>query len=149
LQSGNWWVGISNGSNGFTTNLWTNWNPNVTWVDVHVGDFNGDGKDDMMLAKWQRSEHACNDLLTDQAEAAGLQWPRSAYGLVVWDQKIRKEKKFFRRRALREGSQETRYPQQGGESGFNPRHDLLLRNADRLRGDPGDDLFQHAVLDRV
>jgi hypothetical protein len=48
LQSGNWWVGISNGSNGFSTSLWASWSPNVTWVDVHVGDFNGDGKDDIV-----------------------------------------------------------------------------------------------------
>src|SRR6266851_9883875 len=48
LNSGNWWVGISNGSNGFNTTLWANWNPNVTWVDVHVGDFNGDRKADIV-----------------------------------------------------------------------------------------------------
>jgi hypothetical protein len=46
LQSGNWWVGLSNGS-GFTTSLWGQWYPGVTWVDVKVGDFNGNGKDDI------------------------------------------------------------------------------------------------------
>jgi hypothetical protein len=47
LQTGDWWVGISNGSS-FTTTIWTNWNPNVTWVDVKVGDFTGDGKADII-----------------------------------------------------------------------------------------------------
>jgi autotransporter-associated beta strand protein len=47
LQTGNWWTSISNGSNGFTTSFWANWNPNVTWVDVKVGDFSGDGKADI------------------------------------------------------------------------------------------------------
>ena len=46
--SGTWWVGLSNGANSFTTTMWASWNPNVTWVDVHVGDFNGDGKDDII-----------------------------------------------------------------------------------------------------
>jgi autotransporter-associated beta strand protein len=48
LQTGQWWVSESNGVGGFTTSLWTTWNPNVTWVDVQVGDFNGDGKDDIV-----------------------------------------------------------------------------------------------------
>jgi FG-GAP repeat len=47
LQSGQWWVGLSNGSTAFNTTLWANWNPSVTWVDVQVGDFNGDGKADI------------------------------------------------------------------------------------------------------
>lgn len=47
-QTGQWFVGLSNGSNGFSTSLWATWNPNVTWVDVHVGDFNGDGKSDIV-----------------------------------------------------------------------------------------------------
>ena len=46
LQSGQWWVGLSN-SSGFSTTLWATWNPGVTWVDVQVGDFNGDGKADI------------------------------------------------------------------------------------------------------
>jgi hypothetical protein len=46
--SGQWWVALSNGSNGFTNALWAAWNPNVTWVDVNTGDFNGDGKTDII-----------------------------------------------------------------------------------------------------
>jgi len=48
LQSGQWWVGVSNGSTAFATTLWTTWNPNVTWADVKVGDFNGDGMTDLV-----------------------------------------------------------------------------------------------------
>jgi hypothetical protein len=47
LQSGQWWTGISDGSTSFATSLWATWNPNLTWVDVQVGDFNGDGKADL------------------------------------------------------------------------------------------------------
>jgi hypothetical protein len=46
LQTGQWWVGLSNGS-GFATTLWSTWSTGVTWVDVQVGDFNGDGKADI------------------------------------------------------------------------------------------------------
>jgi uncharacterized protein (TIGR03118 family) len=48
LQTGQWWVGISNGSSGFTTTLWGAWNPAVTWADVKVGDFDGDGTADII-----------------------------------------------------------------------------------------------------
>jgi autotransporter-associated beta strand protein len=48
LQTGQWWVGISDGSTGFTTTLWAGWNPNITWVDVHVGDFTGNGRMDLI-----------------------------------------------------------------------------------------------------
>jgi hypothetical protein len=46
-QSGQWWVAFSNGSSAFTDALWTTWSAAVTWVDVQVGDFNGDGKSDI------------------------------------------------------------------------------------------------------
>src|SRR5437660_5984706 len=32
---------------GFSTGLWAVWSTGVTWVDVQVGDFNGDGKADI------------------------------------------------------------------------------------------------------
>jgi hypothetical protein len=47
LQSGDWWTGISNGS-GFTTSWWGHWYTGLTWVDVNVGDFNGDGQADIV-----------------------------------------------------------------------------------------------------
>jgi hypothetical protein len=46
-QSGQWWEALSNGSNGFSNQVWATWNPNANWVDVKVGDFNGDGRDDI------------------------------------------------------------------------------------------------------
>jgi hypothetical protein len=48
LHSGQWWVAQSNGSTGFTNSLWDTWSTGVTWVDVHTGDFNGDGKTDIV-----------------------------------------------------------------------------------------------------
>src|SRR5439155_478382 len=48
LQTGRWWVAVSNGSTAFTSSPWgTAWPTTVTWVDVKVGDFNGDGKADI------------------------------------------------------------------------------------------------------
>jgi autotransporter-associated beta strand protein len=50
---GEWWTGISTGS-GFTTSLWTRWapdGPGITWVEVKVGDFNGDGMADI-TGRW-------------------------------------------------------------------------------------------------
>src|SRR5947207_10043219 len=48
LQGGSWWTAISTG-NSFTTSPspWAQWSTAPTWVDVQVGDFNGDGKDDI------------------------------------------------------------------------------------------------------
>jgi hypothetical protein len=48
LQNGQWWTAISNGSTAFNTSLWATWNPAATWADVKVGDFNGDGKSDIV-----------------------------------------------------------------------------------------------------
>src|SRR5207245_2795212 len=47
LQTGRWWVALSNGSTAFTSSRWGAWPTTVTWVDVKVGDFNGDGKADI------------------------------------------------------------------------------------------------------
>ena len=47
LQNGQWWVAFSNGSSAFSNVLWATWSPAVTWVDVQVADFNGDGKSDI------------------------------------------------------------------------------------------------------
>jgi hypothetical protein len=55
-QSGDWWVAASNGSTSFTNSKWDNWNPNVTWVDVLAGDFNGDGRTDYVGRVLQTGE---------------------------------------------------------------------------------------------
>jgi hypothetical protein len=46
LETGDLWVGSSTGSS-FTNSRWGALNPNVTWVDVVTGDFNGDGAADI------------------------------------------------------------------------------------------------------
>jgi hypothetical protein len=46
-QSGQWWVAYSNGASAFANVLFASWNPAVHWVDVQVGDFNADGRDDI------------------------------------------------------------------------------------------------------
>jgi parallel beta-helix repeat protein len=48
MTNGQWWVAKSNGSNSFSNNMWATWNPLVQWVDVQTGDFNGDGKKDII-----------------------------------------------------------------------------------------------------
>ena len=48
LETGQWWVAQSNGSGGFKNVLWDTWSTGVTWLDVKVGDFNGDGKMDIV-----------------------------------------------------------------------------------------------------
>src|SRR5262249_44147809 len=49
-ENGQWWASLS-GATGFTsTTLFTTWAPdsaNLHWVDVQVGDYNGDGKADI------------------------------------------------------------------------------------------------------
>jgi len=51
MQTGQWWVNISNGST-FTTKFWGAWAPDnpgtLDWVNVMVGDFTGNGKDDIV-----------------------------------------------------------------------------------------------------
>jgi hypothetical protein len=47
-SSGAWWVGLSDGAGHFTTTPWAVWSPAVHWVDVHLGDFDGDGKMDVV-----------------------------------------------------------------------------------------------------
>jgi FG-GAP-like repeat/IPT/TIG domain len=48
LETGQWWVSLS-GKTGFvSTSLWTTWSTAVTWVNVQLGDFNGDGKADLV-----------------------------------------------------------------------------------------------------
>jgi hypothetical protein len=49
---GQWWLALSTGSS-FVNSLWATWsaNPGVTWADVKVGDFNGDGKADL-TGRW-------------------------------------------------------------------------------------------------
>lgn len=48
LQSGNLWVSSTAGAYFTSGTLWGNWNPSATWVDVHLADFNGDGKADII-----------------------------------------------------------------------------------------------------
>jgi hypothetical protein len=44
---GQWWVGTPAGGS-FTTTNWATWSTAITWVDVQTGDFNGDGKTDII-----------------------------------------------------------------------------------------------------
>ena len=48
-------LAISDGSS-FTKSVWDKWSTASTWTDVLIGDFNGDGKDDIAgrddLGRW-------------------------------------------------------------------------------------------------
>jgi hypothetical protein len=46
-ENGQWWTALSNGSS-FGSSLWATWSTAVTWVDVQIGDFNGDGASDII-----------------------------------------------------------------------------------------------------
>jgi hypothetical protein len=49
-ENGQWWVAVSTGTT-FASALWATWHadsPSFHWVDVKVGDFNGDGKADII-----------------------------------------------------------------------------------------------------
>jgi hypothetical protein len=48
LQGGSWWTSVSMGSTSAMTSQWALWSTGVTWVDINVGDFNGDGKSDIV-----------------------------------------------------------------------------------------------------
>ena len=52
ITTGRWRVGLSTGTT-FTDNLWAGasddrWNPQTPWTNVRSGDFNGDGRDDLV-----------------------------------------------------------------------------------------------------
>jgi hypothetical protein len=47
-QTGQIYVGASNGSSAFNTSVWGTWSPAINWVDVQSGDFNGDGRADLV-----------------------------------------------------------------------------------------------------
>lgn len=47
--AGAWWVGLGDSQGGeFENQLWARWATHVQWHDVKTGDFNGDGRDDII-----------------------------------------------------------------------------------------------------
>lgn len=48
FNNGAWQVGISNGSNAFITQTWASWAPSVRWDALRQGDFNNDGRTDVV-----------------------------------------------------------------------------------------------------
>jgi hypothetical protein len=47
-NSGQIYVGLSNGSSAFATGLWSTWNSKVSWLNFQTADLNGDGKADVI-----------------------------------------------------------------------------------------------------
>jgi uncharacterized delta-60 repeat protein len=48
-SDGGWWVGLANNAGtAFTTTQFGGWNEAANWRDVSVGDFNGDGRADVL-----------------------------------------------------------------------------------------------------
>ncbi len=48
FNNGAWQVGISNGSNAFITQTWASWAPSIRWDALRQGDFNNDGRTDVV-----------------------------------------------------------------------------------------------------
>jgi hypothetical protein len=46
LNDGRVWIAVSDGTT-FTNQLWTTWPAGTNWKNAQVGDFNGDGKEDL------------------------------------------------------------------------------------------------------
>ncbi|MBX3437759.1 MAG: VCBS repeat-containing protein [Planctomycetaceae bacterium] len=46
LSDGRVWIAVSNGTS-FTNQVWTTWPAGINWQNMQVGDFTGDGKDDI------------------------------------------------------------------------------------------------------
>ena len=56
--TGEWYAGVStaNSSTRFAKDLWGSWSTSMPWRDVGVGDFNGDGKDDLVGRRSDENE---------------------------------------------------------------------------------------------
>ena len=71
------------------TSLWETWSTGVTWVDVQVGDFNGDGKADIVgradeLGTWwvgQSTGSNFNSSPSDQCFSGYLLTKPSRFGM--------------------------------------------------------------------
>src|SRR5262249_6670465 len=55
-SNGQIWGAVTNGSDAFGTMLWGALSTVVTWVDVKTGDFNGDGKTDIVARNQQTGD---------------------------------------------------------------------------------------------
>ncbi len=45
---GDWWVGLANPAGGFATTNFGKWSTGIDWLDICLGDFNGDGRADVL-----------------------------------------------------------------------------------------------------
>jgi hypothetical protein len=91
--SGIWYAGLSMGdqSQSFMTVVWARWSPKVTWTDVAVGDFNGDGKMDLIgrnarNGKWWLGVSIVNGFLTRGNWSSHGKWIH-AYNWGTWSPK--------------------------------------------------------------
>jgi hypothetical protein len=85
-QTGQWWASLSGGTTAASTALWAQWAPDssgLSWVDVRLGDLNGDGKADLVARIKQTGQWWAS--LSAGATAAGTtmwaQWAPDSAGL--------------------------------------------------------------------
>src|SRR2546425_1554087 len=90
-QYGQWWVGLSNSSTAFNATLWDTWSTAATWVDVRVGDFNRDGKADIVGrylegGSWWAGISSGSSLTTTSwaAWSTGVTWVDVGVGDLMW-----------------------------------------------------------------
>jgi subtilisin-like proprotein convertase family protein len=86
LEYGQWWVNLSTGIS-FRTTYWDAWSagPNFTWVDVRVGDFNGDGLSDIIGRRKQTGDwYVSTSVLANGATSYATTWPVDVPGTTDW-----------------------------------------------------------------
>src|ERR1019366_5744954 len=47
-QDGSWWFSLNKADGSFVNQNWANWTAASNWSQIKVGDFNGDGKTDIV-----------------------------------------------------------------------------------------------------
>ncbi len=81
-ETGDWWVAVNDGTGNFTSQRWGRWTTSVDWLDVAVGDFDGDGYAD--LAGRVTSTGDWWVASSDGSKFTNQRWGRWSSGADTW-----------------------------------------------------------------